>query len=373
MERASSSRFESIDLLRGFIMMLMAIDHASYFIGQTRYQGGEFWTGSFPSYSEATPFLMRYVTHLCAPGFIFLMGMGMSIFYSKRINAGWSQKECFFYYAKRGLILIAIQFLVENVFWVAGHPDSVFIQFSILSLFGFLMILCAFCMQLSSRALIALAVIAETSVILLAQYTSSNQPLSLIWHVLFLPARLEKVEVYYAIVPWIPTAFLGIVCGRLLQKHGASFMQKLPLIGGSLLMCSVLIRLFSYQYGNIRPIEINNWITFLLTTKYPPSLFFLTLTGGVLCLLFYVFEMVSARSVPFILKPLSILGKSALFFYVLHIPLYFVLGFFAHNRDALPSGVFIGWACGLLILTPLTWAYVKFKNTRPPESLWRMF
>lgn len=365
-------RFESMDLLRGFIMILMAIDHASYFIGQTHYQGGEFWSGSFPSYSEAVPFFMRYVTHLCAPGFIFLMGMGMALFYSKRIQAGWSPSACFLYYAKRGLILIALQFLVENVFWVAGHPEAVFIQFSILSLFGFLMMLAALCMRFSSTTLVALAVISELSVILLAKWTAGSQPLSVIWHVLFLPARLENVEVYYAVVPWIPSTFLGIVCGRLLQKHGAAFMQKLPLVGGTLLASAIVIRLFSYEYGNIRPIEINNWIGFLLTTKYPPSLFFLTFTGGVLLLLFYVFEVLSAHGVPLLLKPVSILGKSALFFYVLHIPLYFVLGFFVKNRDAMPLGVFIGWACGLLILTPLTWAYVKFKNTKPPESLWRM-
>ena len=70
-----ASRYYSVDALRGLIMMIMAIDHASAFIA--RQHASEFWAGAMSAYSDAFPFLTRWITHLCAPGFFFLMGAGI--------------------------------------------------------------------------------------------------------------------------------------------------------------------------------------------------------------------------------------------------------------------------------------------------------
>ncbi|MBL8213236.1 MAG: DUF1624 domain-containing protein, partial [Bryobacterales bacterium] len=71
----SGRRYESVDALRGLIMMIMAIDHASATIA--RQHGSEFWAGAMSIYNSAFPFLTRWITHLCAPGFFFLMGAGI--------------------------------------------------------------------------------------------------------------------------------------------------------------------------------------------------------------------------------------------------------------------------------------------------------
>ena len=70
-----NQRYQAVDALRGLIMMLMAIDHASAFIA--RQHASEFWAGAMSSYTSAFPFLTRLVTHLCAPGFFFLLGAGV--------------------------------------------------------------------------------------------------------------------------------------------------------------------------------------------------------------------------------------------------------------------------------------------------------
>ena len=78
----SSLRLVSLDTLRGLVMTLMALDHASFFIA--RMHSREFWGTALPDYASALPFLLRLASHLCAPGFFFLMGVGMALMASAR-------------------------------------------------------------------------------------------------------------------------------------------------------------------------------------------------------------------------------------------------------------------------------------------------
>ena len=77
------SRFFPIDALRGLLIILMALDHANFHIAQ-QHSSGEYWGGYFPVFETPLAFLTRFVTHFCAPGFFFLMGVGMILFQSSR-------------------------------------------------------------------------------------------------------------------------------------------------------------------------------------------------------------------------------------------------------------------------------------------------
>jgi uncharacterized membrane protein len=70
-----TSRLLPVDALRGLIMVFMALDHAKHFVAQ-KHPSGEMWGGPFPTYTDPLAFLTRLVTHLSAPGFFFLMGIG---------------------------------------------------------------------------------------------------------------------------------------------------------------------------------------------------------------------------------------------------------------------------------------------------------
>ena len=119
-----AARLLPLDALRGLIVALMALDHANLFVAQ-KHPAGEHWGGAFPAYSSALPFLTRLVTHLCAPGFSFLMGAGMLLFAQSRrpyppiggMGGGWSRWAVTRHFLIRGALLIALQFLVENQAW----------------------------------------------------------------------------------------------------------------------------------------------------------------------------------------------------------------------------------------------------------------
>jgi len=122
-------RFAAVDAFRGLIMMLMAIDHASGFI--SRQHSSEFWNGAISVYQSAFPFLTRLVTHLCAPGFFFLMGAGIYWFYASRIAAGWTQSQIIRRTMLRGFTLLLVGQLFETpVMYMQGQLKKATIALS---------------------------------------------------------------------------------------------------------------------------------------------------------------------------------------------------------------------------------------------------
>ena len=85
-----AARLFAPDALRGLIITLMALDHASLFIAH-KHSSGEMWGGPYPVYTDTLAFLTRFVTHFCAPGFFFLMGVGMALLALSRQEQGWSK------------------------------------------------------------------------------------------------------------------------------------------------------------------------------------------------------------------------------------------------------------------------------------------
>ena len=104
--RAPGGRLVALDAHRGLIMVLMAIDHASYFIA--RVHSAEFWGTALPTYSSVFWFWTRWVTHLCAPGFFFLMGIGMALFAGSHLKSGWGEGRITRFFVIRGLFLILL-------------------------------------------------------------------------------------------------------------------------------------------------------------------------------------------------------------------------------------------------------------------------
>ena len=111
--QSKANRLFPVDALRGLIIILMALDHASHFVAQG-HSSGEYWGGLFPVYHDTLTFLTRFVTHLAAPGFFFLMGIGMVYFADSRRQRGWSRWQVIRYFLLRGVVLIALQFVVSS-------------------------------------------------------------------------------------------------------------------------------------------------------------------------------------------------------------------------------------------------------------------
>ncbi len=106
-----AARLRAVDVLRGLLMAVMALDHVGLMIG--RFHSQEMWAGAWTRYTSALPFLTRAVTHLCAPGFFLLLGTGMALQADARARAGWAPSRVTRSMVTRGLVLILVATVLE--------------------------------------------------------------------------------------------------------------------------------------------------------------------------------------------------------------------------------------------------------------------
>jgi len=374
-------RLLSLDALRGLIMMLMAIDHASYFIAKVH--PSEFWGIALPQHLGILPFLTRWITHICAPGFFFLMGAGMILFAASRCKAGWTENKIMRFFITRGLFLIILQLLVENPAWLLGtisnglkmmEPpgggEGVILHFGVLYGLGSNMIIFALLLRANAALIAFLSII---SIIATQWLTPGASQASVLYtpllRLILIPGHTGIWQSFYPLIPWLGITGFGIIFGKLLLKNREKLFQYTLIVGMIFLIIFLFIRWIG-GFGNFH-VWNNGWIAFLNVTKYPPSLSFILLTLGINLLLLFLFSRIE-QALPRIGQPLLIFGRSALFFYVVHLYLYATIGF------AFPNGtsyqlMYLFWFIGLLILFPLCLWYGKFKRKKPIESVWRFF
>jgi uncharacterized membrane protein len=377
MKAVPSARLAPPDALRGFIMIVMALDHANLFIAHG-HPRPEMWSGSFPTYTDALTFLTRAVTHLAAPGFFFLMGAGMALFAVTRAGLGWSRGRVISQLAARGVILIGLQLLVENPAWIwgGGGPLTFLdmpVYLGVLYGLGGAMILGALLLWADTRILLALSLglVAGTEVVIrfFAAQALSLTPVS---QMLVMAGNTPQFSVLYPILPWLGVTTLGMAFGRWLSEDAERAYRRALYVAIGFLAVYVPLRGLN-GFGNIRAQVGTGWIAFLNTVKYPPSITFLLAALGVDLALFFGFSRRSFAVVVQPLSPLMVFGATPLFFYLAHLYLYGFIG-----RTFFPGGTGIPamypwWLAGLVILYPLCWLYRRFKNGQPANSLARFF
>ena len=372
-----SRRLFSMDRLRGLIMVLMALDHAAFFIaGQ---HPAEHWSRPLPEYEAVLPFLTRSLTHICAPGFLLLMGAGMVFFAEARRKRGWSRQHIFGHFALRGAILILIQFAVVDPAWMlpswlgqSGQSGNggLIMYVGVLYALGGAMILGAPLVRLKPQALAAIGGLAIIlSQVLVPPSGPAAATESVLARLLWLPGLSPPVYVNYPLVPWFGVACLGMALARGLawterQARSATLWPGLACLVGFFTLRGL------GGFGNLQPPPGDGWMAFLTLVKYPPSVVFLLLTLGANLLILALF----AHPGPRLLRGLGWLmdfGRSPLFFYVLHLYLYGLLSLLYPDQTSL-AGMYPLWVLGLLLLLPACRRYAAFKASRPEDSVWRL-
>ena len=116
-------RLNALDSLRGLIILLMALDHASLFVAEQHWS--EYWGLPLPNYGDALSLLTRVVSHLCAPGFFALMGAGMTLFAMTRRDRGWSEGRIAKHFATRGAVLIVVDFVLVLPAFALGTLEAI--------------------------------------------------------------------------------------------------------------------------------------------------------------------------------------------------------------------------------------------------------
>jgi len=375
------NRLIALDALRGIIMVIMAIDHASFFIAKIHHS--EFWGISMPHYEQFLPFFTRGLTHLSAPGFFFLMGAGMILFAGSRRRVGWSENKITIFFMTRGLLLIFTQLFIENPAWVLGALSGEFqvlgppggggqviLHFGVLYGLGANLIMWSLLLR---TPIVLIAAVSFVSIFLTHLYVPDSILASQQFHpllrLILIPGQSGIWQVLYPLLPWAGITGTGIIFGKLLQKNKKKLFSYLPFTGAVFLILFAVIRIRG-GWGNFHPWE-TGWISFFNVTKYPPSMSFILLTLGLNLLLLSLLVKFEDRTKKW-LSPLLIFGRTAFFFYIIHLYIYALIGF-AFPQGASYLVLYLGWCAGLILLYPLCSWYGVFKQKKPRESLWRFF
>jgi uncharacterized membrane protein len=360
-----SGRRIPLDALRGVIIILMAIDHASYFI--RRWHPFETWDQPLPDYPSLAAMLTRLATHPCAPGFFFLMGAGMVLFSSSRRQLGWSERKIAGHLALRGLLFIALEQLIVDLA-SAGHPSP--FEFSILAglgaviLFGILFLRLNGPVQAAAGVAILLLMQFLPGLLLHADLGTFN-----LFRLLILPGSVGIAFVLYPPIPWLGVALLGMAFACLLQRYQDKAYQVAGVVGLACLALFPLVRALG-GLGNLRMPSGDTLIDFFNVVKYPPSLSFLLLSLGFDLVMLYLISRTSSKFIRWI-WPVVILGQAALYFFLAHWFVYASMGLVWNTPGNLPK-TYLAWAVGLLLLYPVCKTYEAFKHRMPANTVWRM-
>ena len=363
-------RLFAIDAVRGWVMIFMALDHALLF---TYYHiSAELFQGRGPEpMPDTLHYLTRFITHYCAPTFIFLAGLSIALYALSCRFRGLSEGQITCKLVTRGLLLIALKLTVVNFIWGFGSKSSggSLAYFGVLACIGSGMVILAFARRLP------LPVLAGGSLLLLLVMPlllsafpllpGGDQPLL---ETLLQPSDQGWLTVFYPILPWLGVMGLGCACGYFIGERPEP-TTKLFLALGALLLAAWLPVRLAGAYGNLIPYQGGDWRDLLLMSKYPPSLAFLTWTLGGMSLALAVHSRLENRlSSTRFFGIVRLFGQTPLFFYVVHLQLYKLLSLIPLLRGNLPAS-YLTWLIGLALLIPLCAGFHALKQRYPSSVL----
>lgn len=332
-------RIESIDVLRGLVMIIMALDHVRIYF----FAGTYLFSPTDLQHTTPAIFVTRLITHLCAPTFILLAGTSAYFIAQRK-----SKSEAAFFLFTRGLWLIALQLTLVHFAW---HFDPAFhhITSNIISTIGFSMIFLSLLLHFNFKIILFIGALIVCGHNAFDSVSFAEGSLAdMLWsffHVakLFPLANDYSLQFTYPLVPWIGVMTLGYCLGRLYDADFAPAVRRRALLwlGCGSLLLFVALRAIN-GYGDLYPWSHQETVTktimsFLKVEKYPPSLDFLCATLGVAMLLLRGLES-KARDW---MKPVSLFGNVALFYYVLHILVIHTLALIAVVAAGHPASTMI--------------------------------
>jgi uncharacterized membrane protein len=309
------TRLESIDVVRGVIMIIMALDHTRDFFGIPGQNPTNLATAT------AALFLTRWVTHFCAPVFFLLTGTGAYLLGRRRTPGELSR-----YLFTRGLWLIFLELGLLRCFAYQFNVDYRVTMLLVLWALGWAMI------TLSALVRLPASVVTAGGAFMIAGHNllDSVKSASPLWVVLHSPGFVlagpeHVVFAAYPLIPWIGVTAVGYGLGQVYGWDTDRRRAFLLRLGLALSLAFLAVRYLD-AYGDPAPwtqqkTALFTVLSFLNTIKYPPSLLFLLMTLGPAVVFLWSVD----RGTPRILQPALVIGKVPLFYYVLHFTLIHVV------------------------------------------------
>jgi uncharacterized membrane protein len=343
------NRIYTIDITRGLVMVIMALDHVRDLLHAPALTQDPTDLSS----TTAPIFLTRWITHLCAPTFVFLSGTSAYLSLSRRNTA-----DRRFWLLKRGLVLVVLELtLINFAFWTDLQFRTLMIQ--VIFVIGVGLMLLSGLAKLPIRWLAGIGVgIIVLHDLLLLVPPFANPTLQLIWSLLFrtqlFPVGPQfMLLVAYSIVPWFGIMLVGYACGPVFTQPVEQRKQHLLKLGLVSLGLFLLIR-FINVYGDAatwsaQPNGLFTVLSFLNVSKYPPSLQYTVLMLGIMFTILWAADGVTNP----LTRWLTVYGKVPLFYYLIH--WYLIKG-------AMIGMMLVqGYQLGDLVIGPLSFG-------RPPGS-----
>jgi uncharacterized membrane protein len=301
------ARLESVDLLRGVIMIIMALDHTRDFFGQP---------GSPTNLATASValFFTRWITNFCAPVFFLLVGTGAWLSLRKRTKSELSR-----FLFTRGLWLIFLELTLFRCLAVQFNFDYHITIINVLWALGWAMIVLSALVYLPAWAVTTFGVVMIATHNLFDSITSTN-PFWIILHSLNVvySSPGHTVFIAYPLIPWVGVTAAGYGLGQIYNWPSERRRAFLLRLGTGLTIGFVVLRAINI-YGDpshwaAQRTPIYTVLSFLNTIKYPPSLLFLLMTLGPPMIFLWAVDTHTPR----LLRPALIIGKVPMFYFLLH-------------------------------------------------------
>jgi uncharacterized membrane protein len=379
--KVATQRIESIDLLRGLVMIIMALDHVRDYFHADAF----LYNPLDLDKTNGALFFTRWITHFCAPVFVFLAGTSAFLVGSRK---GKSELSAFL--LKRGIWLLILELTVINFAWFFN------VQFSLITLtviwaLGVGMIALAGAIHLPFKAILVLGLLCVAGHNLLdGVHVTGDNGKAVGWALLheFKGFQLGHFFLYvgYPVIAWTGIMFLGYCFGSLYTSSvDAGYRKKLLIRMGSLMILGFLLIRYINVYGDpslwsARPDATTSFLSFMNVTKYPPSLLYVLATLGPAMIFLALAESFKGRFAQFVVG----LGRVPMFYYIAHLYLIHIVALIAAlslgfsvsdmvfttwvtdspNLKGYGFGlgvVYLVWAGVVLLLFPLCLWYDRYK------------
>lgn len=346
---AAGARVAEIDMLRGLVMVLMALDHVrDYF-----HAGAFTFNPLDPTVTTPALYLTRWVTHLCAPTFVLLVGASAFLQFAKGKTTGQLSR----FLVTRGLWLIVLEVTVLSFGWSFGFPYALFMQ--VIWAIGWSMLALAALVWLPRTAVLAIGVAIVAGHNLLDPVsTQSLGQWGMLWTFVhdggpIFAGQTPIGLAAYPLLPWIGIAAVGYGMGALFTQPPAQRDRAIFLLGVGMLALFAVLRWFN-GYGDppfatgpeaVARVwqEQEGWVAqamvFFDVQKYPPSLQFTLVTLGIVFVLWPLLARLRGPAA----SVLNTFGAVPFFFYVLHIYLVHALAIAANAAMGKPTAGFFNY------------------------------
>lgn len=368
-------------------MIIMALDHVRMYFGAGT------WYAEPTNLATTTPllFFTRWITHFCAPVFVFLAGTSAFLYGAKKADVRETARFLF----TRGLWLIAVELAIVNFAWTFDSTYS-FLILQVIWAIGISLVLLSALVFLPNGWILAIGMTLVFGHNLLdSVVVRGSSAWDVIWYILHQPTSIfidstHLVNFVYPVLPWMGLMALGYGFGRVYGRDFPAAQRRRWLF--AIGICATLLFLFlrSFNlYGEPREWQTQDstlfsLMSFLNTTKYPASLHFLLMTMGPALILLAWLETIAER----LAKPVIIFGRVPFFFYVVHLYVIHALAMLmlvtqGHDWRAyilsargITSGTLSSYGLGLevvygiwvmivLLLYPLCKWYQKVRESHP--------